>query len=89
MSTADVSVRSRVEILPVNGYKPQPCFLRFLWNPVEMKVSNPGFFGISVGTERSTAGIHHSERDQSHRTIRLFCHAEVMLRHDRDVMQPL
>ena len=81
MSTADVSVRSRVEILSVNGYKPQPSFLRFLWNPEEMKLSNPGFFGISVGTEWSTAQIHA----RSHRTIRLSCHAEVMLRHDRDV----
>lgn len=65
MGTADVSVRSRVEILSGNGYKPQPSFLRFLWNPVEMKVSNPGFVGISVGTEWSTARIHHSERDHA------------------------
>ena len=53
-----------------------------------MKPFFPGFFGISVGTEWSTARIHHSERelDQQLRTkYGCFCHAEVTLRHDRDV----
>ena len=52
-----------------------------------MKPFFPGLFGISVGTEWSTARIHHSEHELNQQLTKYgcFCHAEVTLRHDRDV----